>query len=64
MKIKFPINNVRDYDTVLAIIRPDLFDIEYASKEARDLYNSLTEDDIKEIKEYIEHCKKIRKRVV
>lgn len=58
MKIKFPIACDRDYETILAIIMPEIFDIEYACPEARKLYNSLTEKDIKEIKEYVEQHKK------
>lgn len=58
MKIKFPIACDRDYETILAIIAPEIFDIEYACPEAKKLYSSLTEQDIKEIKEYVEQHKK------
>ena len=58
MKIKFPIACDRDYDTVLAIIAPELFDIEYACPEARELYSSLTDKDKEEIKEYVKQHKK------
>lgn len=58
MKIKFPIACDRDYETVLAIIAPEIFNIEYACSEAREFYHSLTEKDIKEIKEYVEQHKK------
>ena len=58
MKIKFPIACDRDYDTVLAIIAPNLFDIEYACPEARELYTSLTDKDKEEIKEYVKQHKK------
>ena len=58
MKIKFPITCDRDSDTLLVIIAPELFDIEYACPEAREFYYSLTEEDIKEIKEYVEQHKK------
>lgn len=58
MKIKFPITCDRDSDTLLAIIAPELFDIEYACPEAREFYYSLTEEDIKEIKEYVRQYKK------
>lgn len=58
MKINFPITCDRDCDTVLAIIAPELFDIEYACPEARELYSSLTDKDKEEIKEYIRQYKK------
>lgn len=58
MKIKFPITCDRDFDALLAIIAPELFDIEYACPEAREFYYSLTEEDIKEIKGYVEQHKK------
>ena len=58
MKIKFPVARDRDYETLLAIIAPELFNIEYACSEAKEFYYSLTEEDIKEIKEYIEQHRK------
>ncbi len=58
MKINFPIACDRDCDTVLAIIAPNLFDIEYACPEARELYNSLTNEEKEEIKEYVKQHKK------
>ena len=58
MKIKFPIACDKDYETLLAIVAPKIFDIEYACPEARELYYSLTEKDIEEIKEYVEQHKK------
>lgn len=58
MKINFPITCERDSDTVLAIIAPNLFDIEYACPEARELYSSLTNKDKEEIKEYVRQLKK------
>lgn len=58
MKIKFPVACDRDYETILAIILPEIFNIEYACPEAREFYYSLTEEDIKEIKEYVEQHKK------
>lgn len=58
MKIKFPIACDKDYEVLLAIIAPEMINIDYASLEARQLYYSLTEKDIKEIKEYVEQNKK------
>ncbi len=58
MKIKFPVACDRDYETILAIIVPEIFNIEYACPEAREFYYSLTEEDIKEIKDYAEQHKK------
>lgn len=58
MKVNFPITCERDYDTVLTIIAPDLFNIEYACPEARELYSSLTDEDKEEIKEYVRQYKK------
>lgn len=58
MKVKFPVACDRDYETVLAIIAPEVFNIDYASPEAREFYHSLTEQDKKEIKEYVEQQKK------
>ena len=58
MKVNFPITCERDSDTVLAIIAPNLFDIEYACPEARELYNSLTDEDKEEIKEYVKQYKR------
>ena len=52
MKINFPINNDRDYFVVAMILAPDLFCPDYISFEARELYNSLTEDEKNEIKNY------------
>lgn len=58
MKIKFPVACDRDYETLMAIIAPEIFCIEYACPEAREFYHSLSEEDIKEIKEYVEQHKK------
>lgn len=58
MKIKFPINNDRDFETIMALINPELFNIEYASLEARELYNSLTSKEKIEIINYINTYKK------
>lgn len=58
MKVNFPITCERDSDTVLAIIAPNLFNIEYACPEAKELYNSLTDEDKEEIKEYVKQRKK------
>ena len=58
MKIKFPVACDRDYETLLAILAPEIFNIEYACPEAREFYYSLTEEDIKEIKKYVEQHKK------
>lgn len=58
MKIKFPVACDRDYETILAIIMPEIFNIEYACPEAREFYYSLNEEDIKEIREYVEQHKK------
>ena len=59
MKINFPIDNDRDYYVVAKIIAPDLFYMDYVPcLEARELYNSLTEDDKNEIKNFIENNKR------
>ena len=58
MKIHFPINNDRDYEVVLSILYPELFNIEYASPEARNLYYSLTTQEKERIKKYVEQYKK------
>ena len=55
MKIQFPIDNDRDYETVLSILDPELFAIEYASVEAREFYYSLTEQEKEEIKSYVKN---------
>ena len=56
--IKFPIDNDRDYETLMAIIAPDVFCIDYACPEARKLYYSLTTKQKNEIKKYVEERKK------
>ena len=57
MKIKFPIACDRDYEIVMAIIAPEIFCINYACLEAKELYYSLTAKEKKEIKEYVEQNK-------
>lgn len=57
MRIKFPIDNDCDFEVVMALINPELININYASSEARILYNSLTLDEKKEIIDYINTIK-------
>ena len=64
MIIKFPIDNERDYETLLAICLPYIFNIEYACPEARELYYSLTVEQKEEIKKYVEERKKEGIRVL
>lgn len=53
MKIKFPIDNDRDYEVAMMIYDPSLFCIDYALPESRELYNSMTEEEKQEIRNYI-----------
>ena len=55
MIIKLPIDNDRDCQTILSILFPDVFNIEYAIPEAQELYHSLTPEQIETIKEDIAH---------
>ena len=55
MIIKLPIDNDRDCQTVLSILYPDVFNIDYAIPEACELYYSLTPEQIEMIKEDIAH---------
>ena len=61
MIIKLPINNTRDIQVALTILRPDVFNIDYASLEARDFYYSLTPQQIEEIREDMAHYEKEHK---
>ena len=58
MIIKLPINNDRDSQVVSSILFPDIFNIDYASSDAREFYYSLTPQQIEEIKENIAHYEK------
>lgn len=55
MIIKLPIDNDRDCQTILCILYPDVFNIDYAIPEAHELYHSLTPEQIEIIKEDIAH---------
>ena len=57
MKIKFPIDNERDEEVFFAIIAPEVFYIKYASPAARNFYNSLTEQDKQDIRDYVNKVK-------
>lgn len=53
MKIKFPIDNDRDFEVAIMIYDPSLLCIDYVSTEARELYNSMTKEEKQEILNYI-----------
>lgn len=53
MIIKLPIDNDRDFEVIMAILDPELFNIDYATLKARELYYSLTPEQIETIKEDI-----------
>ena len=55
MTIKFPITTDAEFETITAILMPDLFYIGYATPEGRQMYESLTErqrNDIYKVLKY------------
>lgn len=53
MIIKLPVDNDRDFEIIMAILAPELLNIDYAIPEAREFYYSLTPQQIEEIKQDI-----------
>lgn len=53
MKINFPITNDVDFAVCVAISAPEIFDIDYAEKEVRDKYYSMSQEERDEIKKII-----------
>ena len=53
MKITFPITNDIDFAVCLAISAPKILDIDYAEKEVRDKYYSMSQEERDEIKKFI-----------
>jgi len=53
MKITFPITNDIDFAVCLAISAPENLDIDYAEKEVRDKYYSMSQEERDEIKKFI-----------
>lgn len=55
MIIKFPIDNDRDFNLIISILEPSLFNIMYATPEGREAYYSLTERQRRDIATVIKY---------